>query len=158
LRVSQSRWGNACYVYRKRIELPSKVSSKNTYGIDDGGTLDYAAQRYIEQGILVIVAIELFATNVDAHVLPMCTVGLEVTLWTLPHLEFICFFAVGTYGGQGRIIKLAKSTIPGLTVYLSEASAEISEVKGSTCVIKIEIEVDESNFAEAQRHGWLPVR
>jgi hypothetical protein len=97
-----------------------------------------------------MVVIELSATNVDAHVLPMCTVGLEVILWTLPHLEFICFFAAGTCGGQGRIIKLAKSTIPGLTAYLSEASAEISAIEGSTCVIKIEIEADESSFAKAQ--------
>lgn len=96
------------------IVKPSDLEcrARITCGIDGGSTLDYAAQRYIEQGILVIVFIALAATDVDVHVLSICTVGLELILSGLPHLEFICFFAVGTYGGEGRIIKLATSTIP----------------------------------------------
>jgi hypothetical protein len=94
-----------------------------------------------------MVVIDLSATNLDIHILSMCTAGLEVTLWTIPHFKFICFFAAGTSGDQGRITRLPTFMIPGLTAYLSEALAEISAVERCTCVIKIEIEADESNFA-----------
>lgn len=103
-----------------------------------------------------MVLIELSATNVAAHVLPVCEVDLEVIIWTRAEIDFIHFFASGTYGGHGRIAKLPKSKIPGLTAYLDNASAEIGAVEGSTCVIKIQIEVDERDFFGAQEAGWPP--
>lgn len=103
-----------------------------------------------------MIKIALHATNVEARVLAMCEPGLEVTTWTLPGIEFIYFFIAGTYSGQGRIIKLHKSKVPGLTALLDNASVEIRAIEGTTCILAIELDVSEQAFAAAQEEGWPP--
>jgi hypothetical protein len=104
----------------------------------------------------IMTIIELRALNVEERILGLCAVGDEAIAWTRSDLDFICFYAERTCGGDGRIIKLPKVQIPGLAIHLDMATAEISAIEGTTCVIRIVIEVDEREFFAAQDAGWPP--
>jgi len=105
-----------------------------------------------------MVLIEFRALNVDPAVAALCNVGDDVVIWDLPHIDFMCFYAPGTGGGGGRIAKLPKAKIPGLTAYLDRAIAEVRAIEGTTCIIDIKIEVDERDFFRAQDAGWPPAK
>lgn len=103
-----------------------------------------------------MVTIELRAINVEERILAMCAVGDEAIIWTRPDIDFINFYADHTCGGDGRILKLSKSKIPGLTAYLDQASAEVHAIEGTTCVLSIGVDIGEREFFVAQEAGWPP--
>lgn len=104
-----------------------------------------------------MVTIDLRALNVDADTLSICAAGDDVVIWELTHLDFMCFYAGGTCGGGGRIIKLPKAQIPGLTAFLDKAVATVRAIEGTSCILNIEIDVSEREFFGAQEAGWPPV-
>ena len=103
-----------------------------------------------------MVKIELHATNVDARVLEMCEVELEVITWTRPDIEFINFYLAETYNGEGRILKLPKSKLPGLAAHLDAASVEVRAIEGTTVVLAVAVDVPREVFMAAQEDGWPP--